>query len=446
LELTEKILTSVNGVPKLKTHSIINTFSDHGNEVTEIISRKPPFWVRWGTIYFFLFLLLIAFISWFIRYPDKITTSGILNSINAPKEVITVSGGKLVRLFAKENQSVVKDQVLGYIESTANHEEVIHLSKLLDSANEKILDEKEIDISTFLSTPFTHLGELQSVYQIFNQASITFSNYLQKGFYPRKRSMLNNDMNYFAQLHATLLNQKSLLQQDLSLTDTTFRANEILKEEKVISAMEYRNEKSKRIAKEMSLPQINASIINNESQQNEKRKEIAELDNQIQQQKNIFIQTLNTFKSQADDWKRKYLFIAPIDGTVSFSSFLQETQQLKQGQIVCYINPGNTNYYIEILIPQYNFGKIKTGQQVLLKFSAYPYQEFGSVKGTIELINSTPSDNGYMAKVSLPDGLITNYKKQIQYKAGLSLEADIITENMNLLQRFFHGLRKNISQ
>jgi HlyD family secretion protein len=220
----------------------------------------------------------------------------------------------------------------------------------------------------------------------------------------------------------------------------------ILKEEKVISAKELRDEKSKRINKEMSLPQINASIINNESLQNEKRKEIAELENQIQQQKDIFIQALNTFKSQVDNWKRNYLLIAPIDGAVSFSSFIQENQQLRQGQVVCYINPGNTNYYVEALISQYNFGKIKTGQPVLLKFSAYPYQEFGSVKGVIEIINSTPSDSGYMAKVSLPEGLMTNYRKQIHYKTGLSLEADIITENMNLLQRLFYGLRKNLSQ
>ncbi len=25
-----------------------NTFADHGNEIEEIISNKPPFWVRWG--------------------------------------------------------------------------------------------------------------------------------------------------------------------------------------------------------------------------------------------------------------------------------------------------------------------------------------------------------------------------------------------------------------
>ena len=57
--------------------------------------------------------------------------------------------------------------------------------------------------------------------------------------------MLNNDMGYLQKLHTIATKQKSLLQQDLSLTDTTFKAHQQLKEDKVISAMDYRNEKSK---------------------------------------------------------------------------------------------------------------------------------------------------------------------------------------------------------
>lgn len=446
MEVDKNILNSDNGVSQVKGISAINTFSNHGNEVTEIISNKPSFIVRWGTLFFFFLLLLIGFLAWFIEYPDKVVAKGILHSINAPKEVIAQSGGKLTRLFVKENQGVTKNEVLGYMESIANPQEIIALSRLMDTVKQK-LDSNGVElISRYLPVPYNDLGELQSSNQNFNQAFISFSNYLQDGFYLRKRLMLDNDMNYLQQLHVTLLQQKSLLQQDLQLTDTTFRANEILKEHKVISAMEYRNEKSKRIAKEMSLPQINSSIISNVNQQNEKRKEIAELENQIQQQENIFIQALNTFISQVDEWKRKYLLIAAVDGKVTFAAFLQENQQLRQGQTICYINPGNTDYYIEVLIPQYNFGKIKTSQKVLLKFPAYPYQEFGSVKGTIDIINTTPTDSGFLAKVTMPEGLVTNYKKSIQYRTGLSVQAEIITENMNLLQRLFYNLRKNISQ
>ena len=173
--------------------------------------------------------------------------------------------------------------------------------------------------------------------------------------------------------------------------------------------------------------------------------EITELENTIAQQKGIFEQALNTFKSQVDDWKKKYLLIAPINGKVAFAAFVQENQQLQANQTVCFINPGNSEYYAQIIIPQSNFGKVALGQQVLLKFPAYPFQEYGAVKGKIAFISHIPTDSGYLAKVVLTHGLLTNYKKQIQYRDGLVAQGEIITKDLRLLQRFYYGIVKQVN-
>lgn len=196
----------------------------------------------------------------------------------------------------------------------------------------------------------------------------------------------------------------------------------------------------------MTLPQINATIITNESQQNEKKKEIADLENQIIVQKNTFIQALHTLQSQIESWEFKYLLKAPVSGRLSFTGFFQENQEMKAGQKLFYILPSNSNYFVEMLIPQYNLGKVKEGQKVLLKFQAYSYQEYGSVEGTIEHINTLPSDSGYLAKVILSNGLITNYKKPLQYKYGLLAQAEIITQNMRLLERFYNNLAEQFKR
>lgn len=411
------------------------------NEITELISNKPPAIVRWGTLYFLLLILFIGILAWFIQYPDKRTASGKLIAVNAPKEIVVKTNGKLIKLFVKENQSVVKGEVLGYIESTASHDEVVHLSNMLQYLQQKIKEGNTDEVIKFTAARLDSLGELQGGFQIFSNALNNFTNYLGQGFYLRKKNMLSADMSYMQRLHRELLIQKALFAKDVELTDSTFQAHEILKDEKVISAMDYRIEKSKLIARQMTLPQINSSIISNESQQHEKTKEIAELENQIAQQKNIFIQALNTIKSQADDWKKNYILSSPIDGKVVFTSFLQENQEVKAGQSVCFIHPGNSTFYAEVLIPQYNFGKVNIGQEVLLKFPAYPAQEFGSVKGRIEFISAIPTDSGYLSKVLLPDGLQTNYKNQLIYRTGFSLQAEIITERKSLLARLFDNLR-----
>ena len=80
--------------------------------------------------------------------------------------------------------------------------------------------------------------------------------------------MLAADIANIKRLHNNLFAQKDLTEQDLTLAQNTFAANQSLKDDSVISALEYRTEKSKLINKQATVPQINASIINNENQQN----------------------------------------------------------------------------------------------------------------------------------------------------------------------------------
>lgn len=428
-----------------------NTFIEHGNEIEEIISHKPPALVRWGTVYFLLLLMLIALICWFIQYPDIVIAQAKLNSVNAPKQVLTRTDGKLLKIAVKENDKVEAGQTMGYMESIANPKLVMEIDKQLNSINDLIRQNKTDEIIQFfpsnsstLGEDSKHqvgaLGELQLPYQTFIQSFITFKDFLSTGFFLKKKKMLVIDMQNIQKLHEILDIQNSLLQQDLSLNNENFKMSESLAHDSVISVLDYRNEKSKLIARQLTLPQINASIVSNESLQNEKRKEIAELENQIIVQKNTFIQALLTMKSQIQTWESKYLLKAPVSGIVSFTGFFQENQEMKTGQILFYISPDNISYFVEMLIPQYNFGKVKPGQEVLLKFQAYPYEQYGSVLGKIEYISNSPTDSGYLAKVVLPNGLITNYKKPLQCRNGLYAQADIITENMRLLERFYIGI------
>lgn len=427
---------------------------EHGNEIEEIISNKPPYIVRWGTVYFFVLLLMLGLISWFIKYPDIVIASATLNSVNAPQEVITRTDGKLTKILIKENEKVNKGEILGYMESIANPKSVNEISAQIDSTSNLINQNRTDEIVNFFPSKTSSfgdhgkedLGELQASYQTFIQAFITFRDFISNGFYLKKKKMLAIDMQNIQKLRAILLNQKSLMQHDLVLSDETFSANKTLANQKVISAFDFRNEESKLIGKQLSVPQINASIVANESAQNDKRKEIAELENQIVAEKNTFVQALQTIKSQIQAWKYKYVLTAPVSGTISFTGFFQENQEMKSGQLLFYVQPDNTSYYVKTLIPQYNSGKVKKGQKVLLKFQAYPFEQYGAVLGKIDYIKTVPTDSGYLAKIILPQGLVTNYKRPLHYRNGMIAEADIITQDMRLLDRFYNNVRKQFER
>lgn len=407
---------------------------------SEIISQNPGFLISYGTSIFLIVLLLTGLAAWFISYPDIVNTTAKLTSINAPKPVITRTTGKLVQLKVKENDAGAKGEILGNMESIADPDEVLILSQNLDSIS-TFLDQDNVGvINQFYGKQYHNLGELQERYQSFNQAFRTFRDYIGSGFFLNKMNMLHNDQKRLQQLNEQLLQQKKLEEQDLELTQKTFDANEILKKEKVISDLEYRTEKSKLLNKKATIPQINSSLLNNNAQQTDKQKEIFELENTIRQQKEVFRQALNSMKTAVNEWKQNYMLIAPLAGKVSFNSFVQENQQLNANQTILFINPENSSYYAEMKVPQSNFGKVKTGQKVLMKFSAYPYAEFGSVEGEVTFISQIATDSGYLAKVDLPHGLKTNYNKNIQFREGLVANCEIITENMRLLERLYYNL------
>ncbi len=432
---TEKIFATTS--VKSNTYHFQQT-----EQLQEIIVANPGVLIGYGHYFFLLILLSVGLAGWFIQYPDVIRTSARLTSIHAPKPVTVILAGKLVALHIKEGERVEKNQVLGFMESTAHHPEVLQLAAYTDTIQLALSTGK----SKLPELPIpTHLGELQPMFQVFSQALLSFRTYLPSGLYSQKRTWLEKDFTRLAALHKQLLYEKTLKEQDLALSQKTFEVNERLRKDHVISEADYRIEQSKLISKQLSLSQIHAVLIQNETQQADKQKEMQELQTTLTQQTAIFQQALQTFKSQIDDWKRKYVFTAPLSGHISFASFIQENQQLYANQTLCYINPTQTHYFAEVLIPQANLGKIALHQSVLLKFPSYPFQEYGVVEGRLESMLQIPTDSGYVAHIALPAGLKTNYHHTIQYREGLRANAEIITKDLRLLERFYYSLRGQLN-
>lgn len=434
---------------ELKSNQTNHTEDDP--EIAEIISDRLPFVVRWGALIFGLIIILLIIFCWIIKYPDTIITTGTLSSINSPRSVVVKEGGKLVKINVKENEFISKGAIVGYMESAADPSTINHISRHLNTIENLIIKHNEKDIKNIISSLQSkyfsnNLGEVQPAYQEFIEAFTQYKDVLNDGFLVNKQSILLNDLRNINQLHTILLEQRNLLEQDLSLSAETAEANKVLVENKVIAALDYRIEQSKLLAKRLTLPQINIAIVNNRSALNSKNQELIELRNRIITQKQLFEQSLRTFKSNIQKWELKYILKAPVSGNIFFTGFFQENQEIKTGETLFLIQPTNSLYYVEITIPQYNFGKIELGQPVALKFKAYPYEQYGSVIGILTYVSKIPVKDGYLAKVSLPKELLTNRNKKIHYQQGLEVEAEIVTTNTRLLNRIYNDSFRKLSQ
>jgi multidrug resistance efflux pump len=435
-----------NEIPEKILHLPVTKSFQHRSEAAqEIISRQPGFVEKWALMLFLIILLLLVCSTWFVYYPDIIQAQGSLTADNAPKEIVPWQSGRLIKLFVKNGDEVKKGDMIGWIESTANTEEVISLSGKLDSSFSLLTQGKSENLSKLFEERYNNLGELQAPYQIFTTAFQQYNDYLVNGFYMNKREVLLKEIATLSQMNLAIEEQKILAMEDKDSAKISLSVNKVLLDEKVIAPEDYRAENSKYISKEMSIPQYNSSIFGNQNQQAEMQKEVGQLDHDINQQKIIFEEAMQTLKSSVDDWIHKYTLQAPLDGIVFFAVPLQQNKFIEQGKLLGYINPPNSNFYAEVNLPQNNFGKVDSGMSVQLRFDAYPYQEAGFVKGKLSYVSKIASDSGFYAKVRLDKGLVTNLKNDIPYKNGLRAQAIIITKNMRLLQRIYYSIVKSTS-
>ncbi len=196
----------------------------------------------------------------------------------------------------------------------------------------------------------------------------------------------------------------------------------------------------------MNLPQIENQILTNKNLQIGKIRDIEELKHLISSQTLIFQQIIQTFESVINLWKNKFIISSPIKGKISFIFPIQENQFVQEGKIFGYVNPLDSRYYVQVTLPQYNFGKLLVGQRVQLRLDAYPYQEFGFIEGKLNYISNVPSDSGFLGRIYLTNGLVTNSNAHLQFKNGLTSQALIITKDTRLLSRLFYTLTKSLQR
>ena len=412
-----------------------------------LLSQRPPWLVRWGILLFACIVGLLLAATWFIRYPDRVSASGTLMATNMPQDLVVRTDGRLQHLFYNDGDSVQQGRLLAVMQSTANYEHILALQQVTDSlqadltaGNSKAAIGWHLRLKSM--APVLNAGELQDDLQQVMAALQTFTQYLAQGYFLRKKEMLHTDLDHLAAQRKVLQKQLALTRQDMALAADNFAASDKLASQKVIAPVEYRNEQSKWVNKQLQGPQLEATLISNQMQAHEKQKEIAQLDNDIAQQTELFIQALQQWRAQLAAWQQQYLIVSPGSGRLSLNGFLKQGTTLQRGEIAGSVVPANAGYYVAVTLPQYNFGKLRLGQQALLRFTAFPFEEFGAVEARLAYVKTLPTDSGYLGMLELSNRLVSDKGITLTYRHGLKAQAEIITDQRRLLERLLEGITK----
>jgi multidrug efflux pump subunit AcrA (membrane-fusion protein) len=422
-----------------------NPVETHSEAVTEIITAVPSWILRRGITLIFAVLLMIVLLSAFIRYPDIVKTSLKVNSLNSPKPVIAHQQGKLVKILIKEGELVKEKQALAFIESTAQHQDVIALSKQLQAVQQKLNTTASIEPAD-LKTTSLQLGELQNSYQAFYQEYLAFINTQNGGFYLTQKNYLQRDLIEIQKLQQQIKQQQTIQQQEYANAQEEYAAYQKLKSKNVISNSEFKQQENKYLSSKYPLQQSATALLNNNASYLAKQQELATLAQTIKEQQAKFRQALNSISNETEAWIMKYVVTAPLAGRLGFAGIIQENQQVALNQELFIVNPGNTNFFGEVQIPQYNMGKVSLGQRTLVKMRSFPFEEYGVINGKISYITDVAlKDSVFIAKIDFTKFEQKDSEHPIVLKPGMMADAEIITRESSLLQRFVRNITKMLN-
>lgn len=417
-------------------------------EVQEILSKVPNWMIRYGNTLIFILILMLLFISWFVKYPDVISSQVMVTTAIPPEKIFAKSAGQFEVFLANEGEHVEKNQVLAVIENTAAYKDVLLLKSIIDTIT--ITDYDRPFSFPIDKLPPLRLGDITGSYAQFEN---DYSEYeLNEQLTPFKSESLANSMSVAeakSRLQILLsqrkINKKELeyKQQDLERSRKMFEQGVISAKDKGLKEIEFLQSERQYQSIESSISQTREVISN--SAKNLEGTSIKKTQNDIRLRKKT-IQSFLSLEKAIKDWEKMYALISSINGKLSFLSYWSKNQTVKNGDLIFTIIPDKSESFIgKIKAPIANSGKIEVGQKVHIKLLNYPSDEFGKLNGTVKFISQIPDQEGnYLIDVALPKKLKTTYDKEIEFRQEMQGTADIITEDLRLIERFFYQLKNVI--
>ena len=137
---------------------------------------------------------------------------------------------------------------------------------------------------------------------------------------------------------------------------------------------------------------------------------------------------------------------SPVNGEVNN---LQVSLGQRVSDNIPFLNivPQKSELTVKLLVPVRAVGFLEVGQSIEVRYSAFPYQKFGTYKAKItsipdavllpnEIINLSVKiqEAVYLVEASLESDKITAYGRDIKLKNDMSLSADVLLSERTLIE------------
>jgi membrane fusion protein len=157
--------------------------------------------------------------------------------------------------------------------------------------------------------------------------------------------------------------------------------------------------------------------------------------------------------------RRQVVIRAPESGVVT-AVLAERGHAVSPNTALASLLPADATLQAQLFAPSKAMGFLRPGQQVQLRYQAFPYQTFGHYTGTVLKVSRTPLQASELAGLPLPESLkeapvaeplyritvaleqqaVQAYGHAQPLVAGMQLEADVMLERRRLIEWIFEPL------
>ena len=420
------------------------------NALSEAIVRKTSTKIR--LILFFWFIVIIGFIIWasFTKVNEIVRGKGQVIPSGNNKIVQNLEGGIVEKIYVKKGEFVKKGQPLVKIKNQKS-------LSYLEATKAKILAYeikiKRLQAEANGSNQLVYSDKIKKIApQIVKNELSLFKSDLAELNYKIKalKEQLNQKQHELQDAKISLKlfkNSLAIIKKELKMTIPMVKQGVKSKIELYKLKREVNNLENKYQSTKLSIPKIESAIKEIQDKINTVR---LQYQNEAKDKLTNAITQLRALKAQLQAYKdtiRRTVVVSPIDGIINKLYVNTIGEVVKPGGNIAQIVPINKKLLIKTKIKPRDIGFLYPGQKAIVKFTAYDYTIFGSMKGKVTLISPDTEEDRkgniyYIVYVQTNKNYLEKNGKKLKIKPGMIAIVDIVTGHKTVMDYLLKPILK----
>jgi membrane fusion protein len=366
-------------------------------------------------------------------YAKKARVSGILISQGGELNVTAPSVGRIAELRIKEGQTVATGEALMVLDTDRPTESANGTRDTAVLINEQIENRR---------------GALASQ----RQSKESFARLQKQAIESRLRSL---DIEL-----GKIKDEIDLQKRRRSIAAASLQRYERLADSKFVSASQVQQQQEALIDQDARLKSLERNLASARKDRAASAMDLQQVDIQLASDIATLDRDLATLNQEGTEnaARRSTVITASRPGTVSALA-ITVGQTVSAGQTLVAIQPESSKLEAHLYAPTRTAGFVREGQQVLVRYAAFPYQKFGLFQGSVSTVSRSafapndlpPSTQALFGRQSSPEALyrvtvtlneqaVVAFGQRYPLRPGMALEADIVQEKRSIVEWLFEPL------